>query len=191
MGELCSPIFLSANRMTPDPASEPDDDLAREVYAHFGLCMYVAQVFETGLINILTALDNAKSGQATAENFDRLYKKHEALTFGNLMNALSKHNFVPELLMKEARDLKNERDHLAHRFFRHHDLDFVTKAGCDVMIKLLVERRDHFAALDQKISKLLDQVYEKFLGDPTIFRDRVEKIEKELLAEAQAKARKQ
>jgi hypothetical protein len=175
--------------MSGQPIDKPDDDLARDVYAHFGLCMYIAQVFETGLINILTNLEHIKSKNATEENFDRLYKRNETLTFGNLMNALSKHNFVPQNLMQEARALKDERDHLAHRFFRDHDLDMPTVAGCNHMIEILTDRRDRFSALDHKISALLDNVYQRELGDG-VWRKKLDEIEQEMRNEARERALK-
>lgn len=84
------------------PTEEPDDDLTRDVYAHFGLCMYIAQVFETGLINVLTTIQHAKSVIRTPESHDALYAKNESLTFGNLVKELSKHRFVPVCSMKRA-----------------------------------------------------------------------------------------
>ena len=175
--------------MNPEPTNEPDNDLARDIYAHFGLCMYIAQVFETALINILTVLENAKSDKPTEENFDRLYKHHETLTFGNLMNALSGHNFVPKDLMQEARDLKTERDHLAHRFFRDHTLDMVTVAGCNHIIEVLTDRRERFSALDKKISELLDKAFEQQLGHD-IWQKKLDEISREMRIEAREKALK-
>jgi hypothetical protein len=34
-------------------AESPEEELVKDVYAHFGLCIYLTQVFETGLINDL------------------------------------------------------------------------------------------------------------------------------------------
>jgi hypothetical protein len=187
MGGRCSPIFFFGLSMSTQPTDAPDNDLARDVYAHFGLCMYIAQVFETGLINILTVLENSKSDTPTEENFDRLYKQHEALTFGNLMNALSKHNFVPQNLMQEARYLKEERDHLAHRFFRDHVLDMATVSGCNLMIEVLTDRRERFSALDRKISELLDKVYEQRLGDG-MWQKKLDEISHEMRIEARERA---
>lgn len=151
---------------TSDP---PDDDLVKEVYAHFGLCIYLSQVFETGMINILTALETAVSKSPTRQTFDQLYGKHESLTFGNLLKALKVHDFLPADLLKEVRQLKAERDYLAHRFFRDHDLDFMTVAGCYVMIEFLESRRDRFISVDERVSQFQVQALAKIGIDPERF----------------------
>lgn len=142
-------------------SDQPDGELAKEVYAHFGLCMYFAQVFETGLINILTALATASSAAPSGEMFDRLYSRHESLTFGNLMKELAAFEFLPADLEQEVRKLKLERDHLAHRFFRDHDLNFLTVGGCHVMIEELEARRKKFEALDKLVSVYQAKAFER------------------------------
>ena len=88
--------------------------MCKDVYAHFGLCVYLAQVFETELINVLTAIETSASKTPTRQTFDVLYAKHQTLTFGNLMSALSKHSLFPAELAAQVQKLKDERDNLAH-----------------------------------------------------------------------------
>jgi hypothetical protein len=125
----------------------------REVYAHFGLCIYLAGVFETGLIAILTQLSTAADPVPTRQTFDRYYSKFEDLTFGNLLKELSKHAFLPQELLDEARDRKKDRDALAHRYFRDRDMDFVTVGGCLRMIEELMVWQQKFTALDDKVTE--------------------------------------
>ena len=168
-----------------DASDSPDGDLVKEVYAHFGRCMYFAQVFETGLINILTALETAATKIPTSQTFDDLYARHEFLTFGNLMNALSVHDVLPTDLVKEVRQLKTERDHLAHRFFRDHDLDFMTIGGCQLMIERLQASQHRFKVLDKRVSQFEAQVFAKIGFDPEQF----DALTKQTLAEMQEEAR--
>ena len=168
-----------------DASDRPDGELIKEVYAHFGLCVYLAQVFETGLINILTALETAASKTPTRQTFDDLYTKHESLTFGNLMKALSVHSVLPTDLVKEIRQLKAERDHLAHRFFRDHDLDFITVGGCYLMIERLVASRQRFEALDKRVSQFTTQSFSKLGFNPEQF----DMLVKQELANMQEEAR--
>ncbi|HEY4113272.1 MAG TPA: hypothetical protein VGM17_04355 [Rhizomicrobium sp.] len=171
----------------PDAAASPDGDLVKEVYAYFGLCMYFAQVFETGLINVLTLLETAAakpSSQTEHEAiFDSLYARHESLTFGNLLRALAKHGLIPFKLLEEARILKADRDHLAHRFFRDHDLDFATVGGCYSMIESLEVRRAKFSELDRRISAVVYRAYEAS-GQSSKLKRVMDKIEAEMLDEA-------
>jgi len=164
--------------------NEPDGELAKEVYAHFGLCMYLAQVFETGLINILTTLETSSSEIPTRSTFDKLYEQHKTLSFGNLLRKLERHNFLPNELFNEVERLKLLRDELAHHFFRDHVLDFVTAGGCHKMIEKLELHREEFLALDEKISKLLTKL-ERKLG---VDQKQIDKIMEEKLEEARKKA---
>jgi len=136
-----------------EPSASPDDELVKEVYARFGLCIYLSQVFETGLINILTQLTTASSSSPTRQTFDTLYAQHERLTFGNLINALASHNFLPKQLLDEALERKRDRDLLAHRYFRDRDLDLITVGGCRMMIDELKNWCDKFSALDERVTE--------------------------------------
>ena len=144
-----------------DPSASPDGDLVREVYARFGLCIYLAGVFETGLINILTVLSTAADPVPTRQTFDRYYSKFEDFTFGNLLKALNKHAFLPQDLLDEARTRKKDRDSLAHRYFRDRDMDFVTVAGCLKMIEELKNWEEKFTVLDDKVTEFQRAAFAK------------------------------
>lgn len=165
----------------------PDGDLVREVYAYFGLCIYLSQVFETGLINILTALETAVSKKPTPQIFESLYSKHQTFTFGRLLNSLSVHCAIPDDLMREVRELKAVRDHLAHQFFRDHDLDFMSIGGCYVMIEILEAHRARFKALDERVSALQAEAFSKIGIDPDQFGATTTQLYSEMLEEARAR----
>ncbi|MBV8798909.1 MAG: hypothetical protein JOY77_07340 [Alphaproteobacteria bacterium] len=167
-------------------SDHPDGELVKEVHAYFGLCMYYAQVFETGLINALTALETAASQRPLRQTFDSFYSKHEALTFGNLLNALVRHKFFPPDLLERAKALKADRDHLAHRFFRDHDLDALTVGGCYAMIEELERRRQAFVALDRQVTELEDKAFVGIGFDAGRLREETGKIMDQMLEEARA-----
>ncbi|MDE2230254.1 MAG: hypothetical protein KGL11_14595 [Alphaproteobacteria bacterium] len=164
----------------------PDEELVKEVYARFGLCMYCAQVFETGLINILTLLETSASRTPTRWTFDSFYKKYERLTFGQLMAGLETHKILPPNLANEIRTLKLERDHLAHQFFRDHVLDFQTAADCHQMIENLKVRTERFSALDERVTQFQKETFARLGFDP----ERAVRNHETTLAELLAIARK-
>ena len=170
-----------------DTSTRPNGDLVKEVHAYFGLCMYFAQVFETGLINALTALETAVDKKPFRATFDAYYAKHESLTFGNLLKMLSRHKFFSDDLLKEAETLKLDRDYLAHRFFRDHNLDELTIAGCYAMIDDLETRRKRFMDLDQKVTALEDRAFEKLGFDTETLRSETSRIQAEMIEEAKTR----
>lgn len=171
-----------------DASAPPEGELIKDVYAYFGLCMYFAQVFETGLINVLTVLEtssqSATTQQAYATLFDKLYVKHEMLTFGNLLKALMQHNFLPSDVLENAKALKSERDHLAHRFFRDHSRDALTVGGCLQMIEILEESRMRFQDLDCRVTKLLDEAFVKRGASPSWLKQETKRLMDEMRDEA-------
>lgn len=168
-------------------SDHPDGDLVKEVHAYFGLCMYFAQVFETGLINALTALETAADKKPFRQTFDTYYAKHEAQTFGNLLKALARHKFFPDDLIEEVTRLKADRDNLAHRFFRDHDLDFMTVGGCYVMIEELESRRKRFMDIDRRVTQLEDKAFEGLGFDAQNLRAETDRIKDEMTREARAR----
>lgn len=133
--------------------SEADGDLVQEVFAHFGLALYLVQVFETGLINALTVLVAAESGRPR-EVWDATYVQHEKLTFGNLVRSLSKKAFFPQALEEEVLALKAERDALAHGFFRRHSIRFNAVAGCHEMIAELEVLQEKIQRIGREVDVL-------------------------------------
>jgi hypothetical protein len=103
------------------------------------------------------------------------------------MKALSKHKLFPPDLAEDIYKVKTERDHLAHHFFRDHALNFMTIAGCQLMIEQLEERHERFESIDRRVSTLQAQILEKMGFNPTQFESAAEKIEAEMLEEARAR----
>lgn len=165
-------------------SDSPDDELIKEVYAHFGLCMYRAQVFESALINILTLLETSASKSPTRKTFDDFYKKHERLTFGQLMAALETHKILPARLAHKIRGLKAERDHLAHQYFRDHALEFQTVGRCRRMIEDLKARTVRFITLDEQVTDFQNETFSRLGFDLAQYSKDYETALAEMLANA-------
>jgi hypothetical protein len=150
------------------PASDFDDAQVREVYSRFGLAMFMAQVLEHGMVNALLVLrlmptmkDHADRS-SWDEAFDRFFDAELAKTFGNMVRALEQTGaFAPDLIARLG-TAKVQRDHLAHRFFREHDLNFMTRPGrtkmiaeCEVLIEL-------FKGIDREVESLVAPQRERF-----------------------------
>ncbi len=133
-------------------STSSDDEQVREVHARFGLAMFQAQVLEHGMVNaalvlsLLPTMSTFSDRAAWETAFDRFYDIELAKTFGNMLKRLEPLNGFPPDLLARLRTAKLERDNLAHRFFREHDLDFMTTVGrtnmiakCDELIVLFQE----------------------------------------------------
>lgn len=117
------------------PAADFDDAQVREVYSRYGLAMFMAQALEHGMVNALLVLRPLPTRKKHAdrsswdEAFDRFYDIEPAKTFGNMARALEQTQAFSPDLGERLRSAKVQRDHLAHRFFREHNMDFMTRPG--------------------------------------------------------------
>lgn len=148
------------------PAEDKDSIQIREVYSRYGLAMYQAQVLEHGMVNaviiarMLPTMRNHSDKAAWEDAFDRAYDVELAKTFGNMLRALEALG-LPDDLMARLRAAKIERDHLAHRFFREHDEDFLGRAGRTRMIAACEDIIERFAAIDAELETVMQPLRER------------------------------
>jgi hypothetical protein len=140
------------------PADNEDDVQIREVYARYGLAMYQAQVLEHGMVNaviivrMMPTLHGHPNRSAWEDAFDRAYDVEFAKTFGNMLRALASLN-PPEELLERLRSAKSERDRLAHRFFREHAEDLLSRSGRTKMIAECEDAIKMFSAIDANLEE--------------------------------------
>jgi hypothetical protein len=148
------------------PADDEDSIQIREVYSRYGLAMYQAQVLEHGMVNaviiarMLPTMRNHSDKAAWEEAFDRAYDVELAKTFGNMLRALAP-LALPDDLMVRLHAAKIERDHLAHRFFREHDEDFLGPAGRTRMIAACEGIIERFAEIDAELETVMQPLRER------------------------------
>lgn len=154
----------------------------KEVYAYFGLAMYRAQCVEQSLIQLLIFFDFFEKRASTfsspelwEKEFDRFDKGLSEKTMGRLL----KHISLLGILDKEAESMLllalNKRNWLAHHFFVHHAMAFVSDAGRCGMIEELNELIDVFNAVEDILQPLssnaasrygiTDEVVEKMMSE--------------------------
>lgn len=150
------------------PTFDYDDVQVREVYSRYGLAMFMAQVLEHGMVNALIVLRLLPTLREHAhrsswdEAFGRFYDAELAKTFGNMVRALEQTDaFSPDLLGR-LRSAKVQRDHLAHRFFREHDLDFMTRPGREKMIVECDKLIELFKGIDREVEAIVSPQRSRF-----------------------------
>lgn len=139
------------------PADDEDSIQIREVYSRYGLAMSQAQVLEHGMVNTImvmrllpTMLQHRDRAEWEAA-FDHFYDVELAKTFGNMLRGIAALPKFPADLLDRLRIAKERRDHLAHRFFREHDLDFMSRPGRTSMIAECENLIELFTDLDRAI----------------------------------------
>ena len=137
----------------------------KEIYAHFGLAVYYAQVLENGLINALVTLDFMPS-HAThlitktdwSDKFDAFFNQHAALTMGNLIRALRKVASIPDDLEAQLNTALEKRKFLVHHYFREKIMLFTTERGREQMIEDLKQYSNVFVSADRRLNSIIEPI---------------------------------
>lgn len=143
------------------PASSFEETQIREVYSRYGLAMYMVQVLEHGMVNAaivmrtLPAMRSHPNEASWHAAFDSAYETGLARTYGNMLKQLGAIDEFPEALLARLRAAKEDRDVLAHRFFRQNDLAFMNPNGRTAMIAWCDERVQLFNTLSDAIDEFI------------------------------------
>ena len=134
---------------SPIDSPTPEYDDPKELYACFGLAFYKANVLERGVLNLAVALMTQGNLGITIDDVGRLYNSFETKTFGQILKiAEDRYKFTEEF----SSDLKlalSQRNHLAHGFFKTHDIDHMSMLGRRQMIDELVSIWTHLTKVDE------------------------------------------
>lgn len=147
-----------------------DEDLHhKEVYAHFGLAIYGAQVLEHGIVNALVYCDlipkNAKAVKNKEEwtsLFDAFMDGHFEKTLGRMIKMLKTvFPITPEFDEQLAESLAL-RNYLAHHYFKDRIHLFLTVDGREEMISELSRAHDIFSKTDHQLETLVKPIRERY-----------------------------
>lgn len=132
---------------------DPESEQIREVYALFGLAMYLAQNLERGLAMLLAVFGETKL--MTTWDYDARLAENFKSTFGALVTkfaalADSEHVKLTDQLAKALDD----RNDLAHRYFWDRAMQFCSSDGRAHMITELHRMRNRFESLDDELAEL-------------------------------------
>ncbi|BAW79574.1 hypothetical protein TAO_0204 [Candidatus Nitrosoglobus terrae] len=65
-----------------------DEEQIRDVYAHYGLVMYLSQILEYAIVTVLVALRSSQKNALTRQDIDEFMEGRFHETFGILCNQL-------------------------------------------------------------------------------------------------------
>jgi hypothetical protein len=141
------------------------DDKTKEIYAHFGLAVFLAQSIEQQSINMIAICRQAKGNIKTFDQVNALWDNYHlgSRTLGVLINEIKQlYNLSNEDTIELGEVLKL-RNYITHDYFRFNSELFYSDSGQKRMIKDFIDFQDRIQLLD---SKLIDYttVYIKKIG---------------------------
>jgi hypothetical protein len=143
-----------------------ENEQHKEVYAHFGLAVFMAQVLEHAIVNALVCCDlipsrrcQALSQKEWSIEVDRFMDGQFENTMGRLIKALRSAMVLPQDLADHLAESLRRRNFLIHSYFRECDVLWLTEKGRLRMIDELRAAQDIFTATD----RLLDDAIQPLM----------------------------
>jgi hypothetical protein len=143
-----------------------DDEVeiqSKEVYAHFGLAIYLAQCLEHGLVNAFFFIDlmpnrlNLATNQVEWETVVETFMEAKfRLTLGRMIDTLAKITPVDPSLADLLSDALQKRNWLAHHYFRERAEAFLTSTGRLGMIAELESAQTLFRNADSALENAVE-----------------------------------
>lgn len=132
-----------------------DDEQTRDVYAHYGLSMYLAQTLEHGIVNALVILRLPEKDKYTRQDIDEFMEGRFQKTLGALLKHLKSEVTLPPDLKSTLTKALNRRNYLAHHYFREKAESFVTRNGRAQMLQELQVDQRLFERADEQLEQAL------------------------------------
>ncbi|WP_413704970.1 hypothetical protein [Pseudomonas sp. Pseusp16] len=121
-----------------------DESQTRDVYAHFGLAMYLAQCLEQSIFIHLMFFDfiprnvkEFKDQQHWQQEFDRYESTELGKTMGKLVQRFKDAGQPTEEIKTVLANALTERNRLAHKYFSEKSVAFTNHSGRNEMISEL------------------------------------------------------
>jgi hypothetical protein len=135
---------------------------AREVYAKFGLAMYVGQVLEHEIVNLLSWSGISAGEYATYEQAESASSELFGKTMGTLKATLLRRRVDLGHLDDDLMRAVRLRNFLAHNYFRERAAAAMTREGREQMIAELDQAIEFFQEVDAKLTPFTLRIVEEF-----------------------------
>jgi hypothetical protein len=144
-------------------------DQIRDVYAHFGLAVYLAQCVEQSIFLHLLFLDHfpkaiAKftSKEAWVSAIDEFEARELGQTMGKLIRRMKEAGQPTDNIQVLLTTVLKQRNWLAHKYFADRAVEFTRESGREKMVRELEELQGLFREAAGKIDALTTPVARKY-----------------------------
>lgn len=145
-----------------EPQVQGTDDDAKDVYAHFGLATYLAQVLEHGIVNAMMVLRMPERDRVTRGDIDVFVDAQFDKTLGGVIKELKQWMSLPGETEQALRKALKKRNELAHGYFRKRATAWYEPSGMAGMVRELVEAEELFSSATATLDALVAPIRERF-----------------------------
>ena len=156
-----------------------DDADAKELFAHFGLAIHVANILEYGMLHALFILEmlpqvqDFKSTEAWGLAHDEFFEKGFKDTYGDLLKRLERTKKVSAEMMLMLSRAKDTRNFLVHHFQRESSDLIFSSNGRAAVIDECIAAVGLFDDADKRLYAELAPIRKKLGLDDVWFETRV------------------
>ena len=137
--------------------SDPSPEQLKEVYARFGLAIYLCQCVERQLATLLATKYGPGVRNLTQSQYDELLRSLFKNTFGGLLKRLRDSADVSDDLETTLGTALEYRNWLAHNYFWERAGHHTTANGCSYMIRELQGIVDFLNHFEIQLSTVLSE----------------------------------
>lgn len=141
-----------------DVSEEEKAEHYKTVYAHAGLALYHAQIFEEELSIFIIAHSLANKELGSSQEYDLLEESLRSKTLGALLKNAKQKIYFSASAEKIIDQALAERNYLAHDFFKDFAPDWFTVEKRDDLISKLQSYQQTFTLADKLVSTLSRQM---------------------------------
>ena len=154
------------------PAIDYKDDLTRDTYAHFGLAIFQAQILETEIVTSMVIARLPKKTLIGRQKISAFMDQQSTYTLGKLLRELKKYASVPDELEQTLEEALKKRNWLVHDYFKDRAKEFISSAGCNLMISELEGAQQLFGDAAHTLNISVKPICERFgLTDEVLDRE--------------------
>lgn len=158
----------------------------REVFAHYGLALYLAQCIEKGICILLSGQYAPTSPEKmTRWRYEELLDGHMQLSFGQVMTKLKSVMELPPTFEENLKKAVENRNLLAHSYWWERAVDFATFEGRERMLLELSDFINEFERLNN-IFDTIQKNWMETIGFPMQAID-LEKLKTQIASEKENK----
>lgn len=148
---------------------QEESDQVRDVYAHFGLAIYLAQCIEQSIFQHLLFLDHFPKAiasyttrEAWVSSFDEFESRQLSQTMGKLISRLREVGQPTESIEAQLSQALKQRNWLVHGYFSERAVEFTQPSGCQSMIVELEAIQSLFLKSAEQIDALTMLVAKRY-----------------------------
>lgn len=132
---------------------------SKEVFAYFGLAVYVSQVLEHQLASMIVLLKLSQGKVPTEQHFEELFERKFGSTLGQLVHEIKHTYSLTAAEIEELNEVWKQRNFIVHDFFKERIHDTFTEEGRNEIISEL----EQFRYRVQKLGQILEQYSHQFM----------------------------